>query len=88
MADRYATFYTGPEGPSKQAFAVTPTNDANLALVTTQLYVGNTGNVHVRMAGDTANTVIPFVPAGTMLRIRVKQVHSTGTTATNIVAFS
>jgi hypothetical protein len=62
------------------------TSDTNTITVTTGLYVGNTGNVHVRFAHSQANTLFVGVPAGTILRIAVDQVHTTGTAATNIVA--
>lgn len=67
--------------PQPDAFAVTPSD------VTTQpanaLYVGTTGNVAVV---TEAGTTVTFsnVPVG-ILPIRVIQVLSTGTTASNIV---
>lgn len=49
-----------------------------------QLYVGGAGDVKVVTEnGDTVT--FSAVPVGTILPIRVKQVLSTGTTATNIV---
>ena len=52
------------------------------------LYVGGAGDVTVKFTEDPTQTAILFasVQAGTFLPIRVRQVMSTGTTATNIVA--
>ena len=51
-----------------------------------RLYVGGTGNVAIRHAGDdVAAVVYPAVPAGTFIDVSGTRVMSTGTTATNIV---
>lgn len=51
-----------------------------------RLYVGGTGNVAIRHAGDdVAAVVYPAVPAGTFIEVSGTRVMSTGTTATNIV---
>jgi hypothetical protein len=85
MADKFQKFYAALESPADHAFNITPVNGANLAFFTRGIYVGNTGNVNCVFVGDTANTVLPFVPAGTLLPFRISQIHSTGTTASNIV---
>jgi hypothetical protein len=51
------------------------------------LYVGTTGNVAIVACNDTAAVTLTAVPAGTVLPIFVSKVMSTGTTASNIVAF-
>lgn len=71
---------------ARKAAAVTPTNDAVIKYK--GLYVGTTGSVNVRLAGDTANTSFAAVPAGTTLWINVSSVHATGTTASNIVGLN
>jgi hypothetical protein len=83
MADSYETHQGGLEAPARDAFAITPNDSTDLAVSTRALYVGGTGNVKV----DTvAGTTVTFtaVPVG-ILPVRVRRVHSTGTTATNIV---
>jgi len=73
------------------ASAITPA-DADLATdeYPRGIYVGTTGNVAVRMAGDgqIGDQDVTFigVPAGTLLPISVSRVLATGTTASNIVA--
>lgn len=49
------------------------------------LWVGGAGDVAAIMVDGTALTLVA-VPAGSALPICVKQVKSTGTTATNMVA--
>jgi hypothetical protein len=49
------------------------------------LYVGVTGNVAVRMAGDLSTPIFVNVQGGTVLSICVDQVLSTGTTATDMI---
>lgn len=66
--------------------AVTPSNSATIR-PTAALYIGGAGTVAVVMAGE-GNSTATFsgVAAGTILPISVKQVKSTGTTATLILA--
>lgn len=71
---------------ARHATAITPTNDAIIKYKA--LYVGGAGSLNVRMAGETANTTIASVPAGTTLWLSVQCVHSTGTTATSIVGLN
>jgi hypothetical protein len=86
MADNFERFDTNLDSPGKNAFTVTPSNADDLAVYSRAIYVGNTGNVNVIMAGDATNTLFVGVPSGSTLNVRVKKVWVTGTTATNIVA--
>lgn len=71
--------------PAANAEAVTPSNTLELAAVSRALYVGGAGNVKVvTLGGDTVTLV--GATAGEIIPIRVKQVLSTGTTATSIVS--
>lgn len=76
------------------AQAIFATNSADTASAITKsdtapnvfarIYVGGTGDVKVVTEnGDTVT--FSAVPVGTVLPVRVKQVLSTGTTATNLV---
>lgn len=49
------------------------------------LYVGVTGNVAVRMAGDESTPTFVGVQGGTVLSICVDKVLATNTTATDMV---
>ena len=82
----------GSEFPNS-AFAVTPSDSANISADAgnthgynkVMLFVGVGGDVKVTMAGGTAVT-FKNVASGQFCPITVSRVWSTGTTATNIVA--
>lgn len=84
MADKFP-LETTLEGPAAGAFAVTPSDSADLSFNSRALYIAGTGDVRVTMVNGDVVT-FTAVPAGTVLPVRVKRVHSTSTTATNIVA--
>ncbi len=66
--------------------SVTPSDSTELTYTTRGLYVGVAGNVAVVMADGTSVTLTGLA-AGVVHPLRVKQVRSTGTTATGIVGF-
>lgn len=70
--------------PYGDAAAVTPSDATDLLKVTRGLYVGGAGDLKVTMASGQVVT-LPAVPVGTVLRLSVRHVWATGTTATNIV---
>lgn len=65
-----------------RAAAVTPSDSTTT--FANALYIGGAGNVAVVTEGGDTVT-FSGVPAGTTLVVRVTQVRSTNTTATNIV---
>jgi hypothetical protein len=67
------------------AFAIVPDDATDLAIVTTALYVGFTGNLSVICSGDTNAVTFFNVPGGSFLPLHVKRVRSAGTTASGIV---
>lgn len=71
--------------PAEHAFAVTPSDSADLAHVTRGLWVGGAGNISVDLNGGETAVVFSGVAAGTMLPLAVTRVRSTSTTATLIV---
>ena len=83
-ADRWVT--SSLVGPARRAFVITPADAADFANFTRAIYVGVAGNINVRLAGDTAATVLfSNVPAGTVLPIAVAGVESTSTTASLLI---
>lgn len=70
--------------PALGAAAVTPSDSTDIT-TTRGVYVGGAGNLAVTMANGSTATFVG-IPAGSILSIRVKRIHSTSTTATNIVA--
>ena len=67
------------------AIAACTPSDSTVFTKQTALYVGVGGTVVVKGWGNTATTTFLNVPSGTFMPIQVRQVYSTGTTATNIL---
>jgi hypothetical protein len=85
MGDKYDLSSAGLSAPAENALAVTPDDGTNLGYYSRALYVGGAGNLKIDTVGGSTVTFVS-VPAGTVLPVRAKKVHATGTTATNIVA--
>ena len=72
---------------------VSPSNTADLTLLTRRLFVGGAGNIYVQKADGTP-VFLQGIPAGTILPIRIKRVMvndgnatpGSVTTATNLIA--
>lgn len=85
MPERFASFVDAPHLPSRDFYAVTPSDSNDLTLLPKALYVGTGGAVIAQNAGGTAIT-FKNVANGQVLDIRANRVLSTGTTAADIVA--
>lgn len=71
--------------PAVHAAAVTTSDSADLTTIPARaLYIGVTGDVKVDMASG-ATVTFKAAPVG-LLRVEVRRVYATGTTATNILA--
>lgn len=80
-----ATNIVHVQDPAPRAFEVTPA-DSDLTIFPRALWIGTGGTITVRMKGEEGTVNVPYVVAsGTLLPIQVKQVRSTGTTASDIV---
>ncbi len=85
MTDRFANTQSSLSSPASSGFAVTPSDTGNLAETSRALYVGQGGDLMVRMlSGESVN--FANVPSGSLLPLRVTAVLTTGTTAGAIVA--
>lgn len=80
--DLYASYTGGLTASIVGAFVITPSNTEELPKVTRQIYAGGAGNVAV-VWSDGSETTEP-VAAGERLDWRIKQVKSSGTTATGL----
>ena len=85
MADDFSTYKAALDSPYEHAAAVTPNDSVDLANATRGIFVGGAGNLAVITLGGETVT-LTGVTAGSMLRLRVSRIKSTGTTATNIMA--
>lgn len=69
---------------SASFFAITPADAVNLTYTTRSLFIGVGGTLTVLGVDDSA-TVQFTVQTGQILPLQVRQVYSTGTTATGII---
>jgi hypothetical protein len=83
--DPFGTHSTGLDSPYAHAAAITKSDTDELEFVCRAIWVGGAGNiVLVTVGGETVT--ITAIAAGTLLKIRAKQIKSTSTTATVMVA--
>lgn len=85
MADMFYEASPGFAGPTTNAFAITPSDDAFFSQPTREIYVGGAGDLKVVMLKTDTAVTFKAVPVGTTLRIRVRKVLATGTTATQLL---
>lgn len=83
--DKFSNFPTTPISPARGGMQVSPSDSTDLTQVSRALYIGQGGDVTVRLAdGDTV--LFAAVPGGALLPIRAAGVAASGTTAASIVA--
>lgn len=86
MDDIFKNHGSGLESPATRAYAVEPSDTADLVLVSRALNVAQAGLVKVTTTSGTTAQV--YIAAGIPFPIRTVRVWATGTTATGIVALS
>lgn len=84
MTDPFRNERVSRESPALHAAAVTTHNTNELPVVARALWIGGAGDVSVVPAGQHSPVTIKNVSG--VLPVSVKQVRTTGTTATDIVA--
>jgi hypothetical protein len=74
--------------PPRRGASVTPSDTADLVVVTKAIYVGGAGDVTVILADDNEGGQVTFkaVPVATTLNVQARRVMATGTTATLLLA--
>lgn len=87
MLDQFQSYGDSAADPARRAFAVTPSDSAELATLPKALLVGGAGALVLR-AVDSAADVTVAAAAGQIVPIRAQFVRATGTTATQIVALA
>jgi len=81
------SFFRLETGVSTSASPVTPSVSGRFNSPARQLYVGNGGDLNVRLENDTAYVLLRNFPPSTFLLASVVAVSNVNTTASNIVAF-
>lgn len=84
-SDRFSSFADSPDAPAAQAFAIVPSDSAELPAITKSIYVGSSGDVTLRPLRGTADITYRNVPDGAYLTIRASHVRASGTTAGDLV---
>ncbi|SPH24104.1 hypothetical protein DEA8626_03153 [Defluviimonas aquaemixtae] len=83
--DKFSDYPTSLTAPARDAAPVAPDDALDLPVLPRALYIGQSGDVSLRLAGGQT-VLFSGVPGGTVLPIRAAGVDATGTTATGIVA--
>lgn len=87
MIDPFQAFGDSAADPARRAYAVTPSDAAELPMLPKALLVGGAGALVLRPV-DSAADVTVAAAAGQIVPIRASHVRATGTTATQIVALA
>lgn len=82
--DKFSDYPTNLTAPAREAVAVTPSDSSDLPVLPRAIYVGQAGNLAVRMPDGSA-VIFANVQSGSFLPIRVQGINATGTTASAIV---
>ena len=83
--DNFKGIANGLNFPATRAVSIVASDTDELEYVTRAIYIGGDGDVKV-VTSDGDTVIFQGLLAGTLLPIRVRQVYSTGTTATNMIA--
>ena len=85
MEDEFSEFARSLTAPATASEVIVPDDVAMLGFATRGIYVGQGGDVSLKMlSGDTVT--LRNMQTGTIYPMRVVQVMATGTTATHLVA--
>lgn len=84
MSDRFEGSVAGLSSPASHAFAVTPSDGVDLPEVTRAVYVGGSGSLVATLSSGSTATFSGLI-GGTILPMRIRRIHASGTTATALV---
>ena len=86
--DAFASYADDADNPARKAFAVTPSDSAEIPILPKALLIGGAGGDLTLQAVDSSVDVTLAVSAGQLVTIRARFVRASGTTATNIIALA
>lgn len=84
MKDTFDSSVTSLTSPATAAETITPSDSEMLNFATRGIFVGEGGNIAVRMLSGDVIT-LNNAPSGIVYALRITQVLETGTTATGLV---
>ncbi|WP_108792108.1 spike base protein, RCAP_Rcc01079 family [Erythrobacter sp. Alg231-14] len=88
MTDPFGSTSDSVTAPARQAFAITPDDNAELSTFAKAIYVGRGGDVMLRAVGSESDVTFVNVGGGTILDVRCRAIRVTGTTAAEIVGLA
>lgn len=90
MSDRFDKHISGIDDPYEDGAAVTPSDADDMPIASRALWIGSAplggGTLRVTTVRGTTLDLAGVPAGGEPLRLRVRRVHSTGTTVGSIVA--
>ena len=86
MTDAFRNFADTPAAPATHAAAIVPSDVAALPFIPKAIYVGVGGDIAMRGAGDSGDSLWRNVPDGALLPFRASHVRATGTSAGALLA--
>lgn len=84
-SDSFSGYADSLTAPASNCFVISPSDVADLPIVTKALYVGTGGDVVLRAVNGAADVTFRNVPDGGVIDVRTLAVRLTGTTAADIV---
>lgn len=85
MPDDFSGHLPGLSSPAADIIPVTPNDSTDLATPGRSIVCGGSGTLRITTYAGVIRTLpASLVVAGSPISVRVKRVHSTGTTATDI----
>lgn len=83
--DKFSDYPTTLTAPAREASVIVPNDTADLPQVPRAIYVGQTGNISVRLSAGQP-VIFANVQGGSFLPVRAVGVDATGTTAGGLIA--
>ena len=77
-----------PTAPAQDCFPIDPAISEDLPKVTKAIFVGNGGDVTLRLLRASADVTFRNLPTGYMLDVRAIAIRNAGTSAANLVGLA
>lgn len=74
--------------PAKDAFAIVPSDNNDIAKGTKAIYVGSGGDITARLVNSDQDVIFRNVEAGSIIALRLRAVRAGGTTASDLIGLA